>query len=66
MEREGEAGERAGKKKKRSGGSRRRGYTNKKTKRGELGSQEEAPTLSLSRYRVKPCAAQGGVADERL
>ena len=42
-ERGGETGERAGKKKKRSGGSQRREYKNKEMKRGEMGSQEEAP-----------------------
>ncbi len=43
MEREGEAGERAGKKKKRRGGSQKREYKNREVKRGERGSQKEAP-----------------------
>ena len=43
VEREGEAGERAGKKKWRKGGPRRREYKDKGMKRGERGSQEEAP-----------------------
>ena len=43
-EREGETGERAGKKKKRrKGGPQRREYKDKGMKRGERGSQEEAP-----------------------
>ena len=41
--RAGVAGERAGKKKKRSGGSRRWDYKDKQGKRGAMGSQEEAP-----------------------
>ena len=57
-EREGETGERAGKKKKRSGGSQRREWA-----RWEVRRKHHA---ELCRYRVKPCAAQGGVADERL
>ena len=46
-EREGEAGERAGKKKRRRGGSQKgnyqSGYHERARKRGEIGSQEEAP-----------------------